>query len=696
MKKISSLLFSIFFLTLASKAQIHFLTGSLQAKQVSTSIPSFGGGTIIVKYNAASQLVEWWGNFRSLTAPNSGVHIHGPASAGSTGPILFTLAAASSGTNGAFTGTATLTAGQEGDLLGGRMYVDVHSTGAYVTSGEIRAQLTPTTQGQSVFLNARLQGAQQVPPTSSTGTGMVNALVDKTTMMLYLTGNYSGLSFAAISAHIHRGAPGANGSVVTNSQFTTTSTGTIDTARAITPAEADSILNGNTYVDIHTFSNTGGEVRGQLSMLSQLRYFANPLTGAAEVPANTSTARGTVIVRYNTETNLFELVGDYQNLSAPITASHIHGPAAPGVNADVLFPLTNTGGTTGTLTGSATLTQAQEAELLAGNMYANVHSTTFPGGEIRAQVIPRTENQSHHFTATLQSSQEVPPVASPATGSATVLLDRATRLVFVTTRFSGLTSNIMAAHLHHGTAGTNGPVVVPLNFSGTTSGTVTGTGTVRATFADSMINGLTYVNIHTVTNPNGEIRAQLANLTLPVKLTYFNGYKDRNKIALLWETTQEIDVKNYEVEQQSLETGEWVKKATISATGGNAARKYRFDDIPVLGKKDYLLYRLKTVDADGKFVYSSIIRINYAQSKAGLTIMPNPVINNKIRFTITGMASEQKAEISVIDLGGRTMLKTAASTLLNNSIDISALSSGVYKLIIRMNNGTVLQENFSK
>ncbi len=76
--------------------------------------------------------------------------------------------------------------------------------------------------------------------------------------------------------------------------------------------------------------------------------------------------------------------------------------------------------------------------------------------------------------------------------------------------------------------------------------------------------------------------------------------------------------------------------------------------------------------------------------------MPNPVINNRLRFTITGMSGEQKAKISVIDLGGRIMLKTAASTLLNNNIDISSLSSGMYKLIVKIDNDTVLQQNFSK
>jgi hypothetical protein len=45
-----------------------------------------------------------------------------------------------------------------------------------------------------------------------------------------------------------------------------------------------------------------GEIRGQLTTLSQQRYLAGALSGANQVPPNTSTARGTVIVKYNTET----------------------------------------------------------------------------------------------------------------------------------------------------------------------------------------------------------------------------------------------------------------------------------------------------------------------------------------------------------------------------------------------------------
>jgi hypothetical protein len=63
---------------------------------------------------------------------------------------------------------------------------------------------------------------------------------------------------------------------------------------------------------------------------------------------------------------------------------------------------------------------------------------------------------------------------------------------------------------------------------------------------------------------------------MPYKTSYFNGYKDRNIVALLWEAAQEIDVKAYEVEQQNIETGEWVKKATVSANGGKRCAEVPF------------------------------------------------------------------------------------------------------------------------
>src|SRR5678810_241409 len=101
----------------------------------------------------------------------------------------------------------------------------------------------------------------------------------------------------------------------------------------------------------------------------QIRYLQGVLQASQETSPVTSDATGVVIVKYNTATNILQLYGNYRNLTAEISGSHIHGPAGPGADAGVLFALTNSGGTTGTLSGTATLTEPQEADLLAGNMY---------------------------------------------------------------------------------------------------------------------------------------------------------------------------------------------------------------------------------------------------------------------------------------------------------------------------------------
>jgi hypothetical protein len=64
--------------------------------------------------------------------------------------------------------------------------------------------------------------------------------------------------------------------------------------------------------------------------------------------------------------------------------AHFHGPAAPDKNAAVALPIVPS---TSPFEGSATLTDPQAAQLMAGQWYVNVHTAAFPAGEIRGQVI---------------------------------------------------------------------------------------------------------------------------------------------------------------------------------------------------------------------------------------------------------------------------------------------------------------------
>jgi hypothetical protein len=78
----------------------------------------------------------------------------------------------------------------------------------------------------------------------------------------------------------------------------------------------------------------------------------------------------------------------FAGLTGPVTAMHFHGPAAPGVNAGVQVNIGNISGLSSPSAGSTTITLLQVTDLLAGNWYINLHTSAFPGGEIRGQVQP--------------------------------------------------------------------------------------------------------------------------------------------------------------------------------------------------------------------------------------------------------------------------------------------------------------------
>jgi hypothetical protein len=107
------------------------------------------------------------------------------------------------------------------------------------------------------------------------------------------------------------------------------------------------------------------------------------LDGKAEVPPNTSAGKGTADIDYDAATKKLSWKLTYSGLSGPATAAHFHGPAAAGANAGVAVAIPNAASGS---EGSATLTDAQAADLLAGKYYVNVHTEANKGGEIRGQV----------------------------------------------------------------------------------------------------------------------------------------------------------------------------------------------------------------------------------------------------------------------------------------------------------------------
>jgi len=107
------------------------------------------------------------------------------------------------------------------------------------------------------------------------------------------------------------------------------------------------------------------------------------LKGASEVPPVDSKGSGSVTATYDTASKKLSWKGTVTGLSGPATAAHFHAGEA-GKNGGVAVPIA--GADKGSFEGSATLTDEQATELMAGKWYVNVHTAANKGGEVRGQV----------------------------------------------------------------------------------------------------------------------------------------------------------------------------------------------------------------------------------------------------------------------------------------------------------------------
>jgi hypothetical protein len=112
------------------------------------------------------------------------------------------------------------------------------------------------------------------------------------------------------------------------------------------------------------------------------------LGGAAEVPPVQTAGSGMAAVNVDTATKQITWRVDYTGLSGPATGAHIHCGAPAGGNAGVAVPLGTAPNFGSPLQGSGALTDAQLAQLQAGQCYVNVHTDRNKPGEIRGQLAP--------------------------------------------------------------------------------------------------------------------------------------------------------------------------------------------------------------------------------------------------------------------------------------------------------------------
>jgi len=116
------------------------------------------------------------------------------------------------------------------------------------------------------------------------------------------------------------------------------------------------------------------------------------LKGTNQVPPNDSKGTGTADVSYDTTSKNLTWTITYSGLTGDATAAHFHGPADTDKTAGIAVPIT--GDLKSPVKGSATLTDAQAADLLAGRYYLNIH-TALPQHSHRGPSPRRGPRASH-------------------------------------------------------------------------------------------------------------------------------------------------------------------------------------------------------------------------------------------------------------------------------------------------------------
>jgi Cu/Zn superoxide dismutase len=338
---------------------------------------------------------------------------------------------------------------------------------------------------------ADLRGGQEVPPVATTAFGSGRFIVDTDAKTVTYHISFTGLSSAESGAHIHGAAdPGVNAGIKHNLGTGNPKVGVWN----YDPADEADILAGRMYVNIHSVNHPGGEIRGQIN------HFAMYMDGGQENPAVATSGSGWGTFNIDTCNKQLHYYIVVDVLDHPETAAHIHGLALPSQNAGVLFDL----GTGSPKVGTWDYPPNLEESILNGMTYVNVHSSVFPAGEIRGQISRTLVPQD--------GAQEVPPNPSNGAGVGFIAFDPSTHTLGYYFTFAGLTSAETGAHIHgYAPPGANAGIVHNLG----TGSPKKGTWTYGAANEANVMNGLTYINVHSSNFPGGEIRGQIIPATAP-------------------------------------------------------------------------------------------------------------------------------------------------------------------------------------
>jgi hypothetical protein len=157
----------------------------------------------------------------------------------------------------------------------------------------------------------------------------------------------------------------------------------------LTEPHETELLAGLWYLNIHSDQWDAGELRGQTIAVPTTQSFSALPLDTDQAGVGPTGGAGTISTAYDDASNTLTFCLQWSGLSGPVDSAHFH-EAPPGEPGDIVIGINSLpnfpSADTGTFVASVTVNEADEADLLAGLWYINLHTEDHPGGEIRGQL----------------------------------------------------------------------------------------------------------------------------------------------------------------------------------------------------------------------------------------------------------------------------------------------------------------------
>jgi hypothetical protein len=262
-----------------------------------------------------------------------------------------------------------------------------------------------------------------------------------------------------------------------------------------------------------------------------------------------------------------------------------------------------------------------------------------------------------------------------ANGAATVTVSGVTVMDVVVQAYSGSCASLANIGCADATSGTNAEVMV----------------------LNGLVLGQTYyVRVYGYNGLRGTFNIAITGVAVPVTIEYFKGSKQTSGNLLDWKVACYNSPTATMVIERSRDARKFDPINSITETATRCLQPFSFVDAAPLSGINY--YRLKTVDADGKETYSTIVALlNKTKGFEIVSLMPNPVKETAILSTTSAIKTTMQVVVS--DLAGRQLTKQSVTLIAGSNqvpLKLGHLSAGTYQVTGITADGTTTTLRFVK